>query len=727
MDVFRSMNTPGSDQRACFIIGAGASKQSGIPTGGELALQWWQEMVNKEKTNEGKLVKWLIDPEPKATYERRKSLHKLWKNQKELKLADVAPYYSILYQNRFWLNKDEGFEALSKAMLSKQPSYGYSVLAKALCMSQHNVVITTNFDNLLEYSLHIFTNSHPLMCGHEALASFARHSNNRPLIAKIHRDLFLDPMNEDGELKRLKSAWVEPLKALLADRKVVVVGYGGNDGSLMGLLNEIPMQGRLYWCTYGKSQPQPEVLKMLSEKEGYLVETDGFDELMFLLRDALDIPRIDEEILKVANKRAESYRETEKDIIEKSEKSDKPEVRAATIDRLKEAEDDKDEWSYYLRARAEKNLEKRAELFKKGIQRFPESALLYGGLAHCLQFEMHSKDLAIEDYYKKALRFDPKNASNNGNYAVFLNKVLKDYDAAEIYYKKALEIDATNANFIGNLALFLYDVRKDYDTAETYYKKAIELDPYNAKNYANYASFLHAVRKNYDLAESYYKKALELNPNIAFLNGNFALMLHKIRKDNDGAEFHYKRALELDPNIVNNFANYALFLSEIRKDFDAAENHYKKAIDIDPTDIVVNASYALFLSEIRKDFPAAENYYKKALELGPANANNFGNYSKFLLAQNRKEDAIPYLEKAFELCANEDLLLELWFYRYAHYTEYYHEAKNKIEELLDKGVRSPGWDLAANVERAIKDGHPEPDELKRFAKMISETDGEKLN
>jgi hypothetical protein len=36
------------------------------------------------------------------------------------------------------------------------------------------------------------------------------------------------------------------------------------------------------------------------------------------------------------------------------------------------------------------------------------------------------------------------------------------------------------------------------------------------------------------------------------------------------------------------------------------------------------------------------------------------------------------------------------------------------------GIRSPGWDLSLNVERAIKDGHPNPELLQDLAKVVAE-------
>ena len=66
------------------------------------------------------------------------------------------------------------------------------------------------------------------------------------------------------------------------------------------------------------------------------------------------------------------------------------------------------------------------------------------------------------------------------------------------------------------------------------------------------------------------------------------------------------------------------------------------------------------------------------------------------------------------------MLLECWFYRLAHYPEWRKQAKEEIEALLQKGVRSPNWDLSANIERAVQDGYPDPEELRQIAARIGE-------
>jgi len=90
-----------------------------------------------------------------------------------------------------------------------------------------------------------------------------------------------------------------------------------------------------------------------------------------------------------------------------------------------------------------------------------------------------------------------------------------------------------------------------------------------------------------------------------------------------------------------------------------------------------------------------------------------------LLARGNKKQGEKYLEKAFSLNPSEVSLVEMWFYRYAHFANRYKQADEEIIKLLKKGVRSPGWDLSPNIERAKLDGHPAIDRLQKLAKIIT--------
>lgn len=148
------------DQAFAWIIGAGASKQSGIPTGGEL-VQWWLQELHQQSLSEVReLSKW-------ATTESLEI--------EDFEFEHAAEFYPWVFDRRFKGYPEEGYAYLEHVMTGTakrwsecrliegnrdiQPSPGYSILARIMESTRHKAVITTNFDNLVADALHIFTST----------------------------------------------------------------------------------------------------------------------------------------------------------------------------------------------------------------------------------------------------------------------------------------------------------------------------------------------------------------------------------------------------------------------------------------------------------------------------------------------------------------------------------------------------------------------------------------
>ena len=98
------------DKKFCFVLGAGASKHSGIPTGSELVKVWMQELKDSYSNDE----------------------LKEWRKKERISLKDLPSNYPKIYDKRFELDRKGGFAFLETLMEGKEPSCGYSVLAQIL-------------------------------------------------------------------------------------------------------------------------------------------------------------------------------------------------------------------------------------------------------------------------------------------------------------------------------------------------------------------------------------------------------------------------------------------------------------------------------------------------------------------------------------------------------------------------------------------------------------------
>lgn len=225
-------------ERFCFILGAGASASSGIPTGAELEYRWMEDMDSSPGMVEVRIAAKALQERLDHTFEE---IEKVWKDAKSKKQTSLpSEYYFDIYTLRFHPNHRNGYHYLENLMEQAKPSFGYHSLSLLLTDSGgSNLVITTNFDSLVEDSLFLYTDKKPLVINHELLAEFAGDLNiKRPVVAKIHRGLFFDPLNRTEETKKLHGRWKEVLEKVFQNYTPIVIGYGGGDSSLMGVLEE---------------------------------------------------------------------------------------------------------------------------------------------------------------------------------------------------------------------------------------------------------------------------------------------------------------------------------------------------------------------------------------------------------------------------------------------------------------------------------------------------------
>lgn len=517
LNEFKRRHEQMTDRPFCWILGSGASTQSGIPTGKDLVEIWLRELHDLEDPDELMFEHWVTAENLGIRgfeYER------------------AASFYPWIYQRRFRDYKELGYAFLEKIMDHAEPSFGYSVLAQIMATTSHNVAVTTNFDNLISDALSTYARTFPLVCGHESLTGYIRPNLRRPLIAKIHRDLLLAPLSNPEEIARLPGEWAMALTKIFDRFTPIVLGYGGNDGSLMGFLNSIPpIEGGIFWCYREGSQMDSKIHEVVEHHHGRLVPIAGFDEVMLQLQEKLKLPFLLPQLQSVHEKRVADYQKRFEDLnatlkrpaeTPAAEEARKPvrEAAKAAVERLTK---EKDWWAWQLKANAESDYKIKETIFRAGLDDFPASAGLTCNFALFLGLvEKHDE---AESMYRRALELEPNSADITNNFGAFMQSVRKDNEEAGRLYRRALELDPDHTASIGNLANLLGQTRKDYDEAERLYRKALELDSNQFNNTSGFATFMERIRKDYGEAERLYRKAFELDPNDANNTGNLAQFL----------------------------------------------------------------------------------------------------------------------------------------------------------------------------------------------------------
>ncbi len=522
-----------------FLLGAGASRSSGIRTGDELANEWYKELEED------------MSPE----------VFRQWCEEENIDSEQPrGEYYSKIFNKRFEDSLVGGYEYLKKEMADKTPSLGYYILAQVLTKEQHSLVVTTNFDNLLEDAIRRFTPKTPLVIGHEALAEYAMNHRDRPIIMKLHRDLLLEPKNTEEETKMLAEQWKKALKPVLSSSHLIVLGYGGNDGSLMDYLQsnrdkESSSQKKIYWCLREGEELPPKAKELLDPSKDRIVRIENFDDFMYLLYDRLGYEELKDldtiattppphKLLETLHNNVVQLHKEMQRVFEHN--------RSKNFEKLLPKV-----YEILIAAKEEESIERRDEIYQEGLKKYKDHPVLLGEYA----FFLHTikKDVQAEEYYQKSLAADPKDATYLGNYANFLTDIKQEHDKAEEYYKQSIVADPKHANHLGNYANFLTDIKQEHDKAEEYYQQSLAADPKHANHLGNYANFLTVIKQDYTQAEEYYLKSLAA-----------------------------------DPKNANHLKNYALFLEDIKKDYSQAEQYFLKALKADSSDERIKNAYQRF-------------------------------------------------------------------------------------------------------------------------------------
>lgn len=524
------VNSENYNRRFCFILGSGASKEAGIPTGVEMAKVWVEELKKRYEENE---LKELMN---------------------ELGVESIEPnsknYFGI-YDLLFHADYQEGYAYLESELEKGNPSLGHYVLAKILAGKRHNLVITTNFDSLIEDALFIYTNKHPLVVGHESLTEFINLNIERPIVAKIHRSLYFHPFNRQQETNTLAKGWEETLKNAFMVYTPVVIGYAGGDQSLMHFLKDdkLTMNG-LYWCYWNKEEPSEEIVDLVNKKNGYMIPIDGFDQMMFMLSRKLDFINPEEEMRKVTQERIDKYNvqydKFEKGIRKKAQ-GDIVEIEISNT--IKEID-----------------LFNKAQLQEAEIKIEEEQTSQNYLIRANKYMRLRMYDEAIEDY-NRVIEKDCYNAKAyvSRGYAY---KEKKEYDKAIIDCTRAIELEPNNVEAYTNRG-YAYSKKEEFDKAIENYTQAIKLQPDSEEHYI-YRALVYFTKEEYDKAIDDSTKAIELKPNNAegyMLRSS----VYKEKKEYDKAIIDCTRAIELDSNNMEAYMN--------RGDAYVGEHEYGKATE----------------------------------------------------------------------------------------------------------------------------------------------------
>jgi formylglycine-generating enzyme required for sulfatase activity len=408
----------GQTKRFAFVLGAGASKESGIPVGGEMVLHWLYEYgvmkgVDLDEITPSERIEWAEENVPG------------WNSE------SPGANYSLVYDLAFKANAPAGFDYLQRAMTGKQPSYGYFVLARLLANQtrNHKLVITTNFDQLVETACLVYESRMPLVCGHRSLAGHIDSDEiTVPTVVKVHHDLLLGPHSGSADTAELPDEFRDLLDGLLSRHRPLFIGYAGNDPSLMDYLSDLApgtfRRGAPIWCYLKGDLPTKRTIDFVTKHHGWLVEIPGFDSLLLQIGEVIGETLPSEDDFHRQGRERFGLLKRQFDTLRASTDKNTSAAAVATAKRTG------GEWAWQADIAKAKSATARQKLYEEAIADLPNSAPLLDGFAKFLT-EQGADDDRAESLYKRAVEADPTNETYSAAFALFLLSVRKDPARAE--------------------------------------------------------------------------------------------------------------------------------------------------------------------------------------------------------------------------------------------------------------------------------------------------------
>jgi serine/threonine protein kinase/Tfp pilus assembly protein PilF len=271
---------------------------------------------------------------------------------------------------------------------------------------------------------------------------------------------------------------------------------------------------------------------------------------------------------------------------------------------------------YWWEKRTEEGFKKSIEHFNQAIEKDPNYALAYAGLA---------------DSYSLLPR-----------YGFFSAK--ESFPRAKAAAMKALELDDTLAEAHASLAYVKTFYDWDWPGAETGFKRALELNPNYATAHHWYALYLTVVgRQAEGLAE--IEHARELEPLSLIINTNAGRLLYYARQDDKAIE-QYKKTIELNPTYGE--AHLWLGKAYLQKSlYPEALAELQEAVNLSKDNPVMLAAlgYAYSMSGRRTETQKIVDQLQKLSKQKYVSPNEM---AVLYIGLNEKDHAFESLEKAYE-------------------------------------------------------------------------------
>lgn len=261
-----------------MLLGSGVSRAARVPTGWEVVL----DLIGKVAALQGE----------DAAEEARADPEGWWRGQGhgepryDTMLESLAP--SVAARRDLLHAYFEPADDAEREAGLKQPTAAHRAIAELVSSGRVRLILTTNFDHLMETALAEAGVPPQVIARADAIAGMAPLQHARATVIKLHGD-YLDVQairNTPVELEAYDPAMNDLLARIFDEYGLVVVGWSGEwDTALIHAIESCTTRRYpTYWAAH-RGRMSAAAAGLLASRVGHLIPIDGADSFCADLRD----------------------------------------------------------------------------------------------------------------------------------------------------------------------------------------------------------------------------------------------------------------------------------------------------------------------------------------------------------------------------------------------------------------------------------------------------------
>lgn len=237
-----------------LFLGSGISRSAGIPTGGEIR---WDSI--------------------KHLYKLENNVHDIPEDTEINKWFESSQYKDFNYSKileGLCPSQEDRRNFLEKYFVGRNPSAAHDVISTIVQKNLIRVIVTTNFDQLLEKSLEKKNIDYDVVASEADLNNSKPREHSNCRLFKLHGDYKkLNILNTEKELERYTELISKELQEIFDRYGLIIVGWSGSDKAVIEHLKNRHSKYSLYWVA--REEINETIHEVIKNQDGRVIFRDS--------------------------------------------------------------------------------------------------------------------------------------------------------------------------------------------------------------------------------------------------------------------------------------------------------------------------------------------------------------------------------------------------------------------------------------------------------------------